>query len=145
MDIPLSAATGGARVVLQVASAYRRPHLEIYANLRHRIGPEEVYATPSKFGREGDEFRHRPQDIFVEFVLVNVGGVRAENVTLSMPRCFSVRRVGRKPPELPIFSGKPLAQLAPGQVFPLLPLDHFELMDYAGGEKPKAMHSEPMV
>jgi hypothetical protein len=145
MDIPLSAATGGARVALQVISAYRRPHLEIYANLRHRIGPEEVIPTPGRFGSEDDEYRHRPQDVFMEFILVNIGGIRAENIALSMPKCFDVRRVGIQPKEIPIFCGRTLAQLAPGQIFPLLRLDQYELMDYAGGERPKGMHTESLV
>ena len=134
---PLSVASGATKVALQVLTGRKRPVLEVYANLRHRIGPEEVYHSESPFSKKATEHRIRPQDIFIEFMLTNIGSIRAENVRLTFIGDFTKNLSKRALASLPIFSGKEIKQLAPAQSFPLFMIDHVDLLVYPeGGGKP---------
>ena len=129
IDLPVSAVTGGARIALQVISNHPQPLLEVYANLRHRMRPKEVTTVPASFGGEPREYRYRPQDIFVEFVLVNLGGTRAEKVRLGFIGRFEVHSGHTKLQELPLFNGQAIPQLPPAGVFPLFTVDHLDLYE----------------
>jgi len=136
MDVPVSAAIGGMRVALQVATAFRHPVLEVYANLRHTIGPEEDLGPMRTFNKEvAPSSRVRRSDVFVDFIVVNIGGVRAEDVQLSLRGDFT-KRHKKKLSSLAIFSGEPIAQMAPGQVLPLFRLDHDDLFPERADEVP---------
>lgn len=134
MDIPTSAVTGAARVVLQVVTAQQRPVLEFYVNLRNRVGPEEVMSAPGVYGAKDTEHRWRPQDIFLEFLLVNIGGLRAEGVSLKLNGDFAYKSSGKKLSRIKVFQDLPIPQIAPAQVFPLFRLDVRDLYtrDVAG-------------
>jgi hypothetical protein len=140
---PFTAAGGATKVALQVLTGRKRPVLEVYSNLRHRIGTEEVYSTESPLTEKITEHRHRPQDIFIEFVLTNIGSIRAENIRLAILGGFS-KNFPRKPlSTMPIFSGKQIDQLAPAQSFPLFLLDQDDLLVYPdGGGRPSGTKQE---
>jgi hypothetical protein len=117
--------SGSLRVALQVVSAYRRPVIEVYHQVRNIFGPEHEFEAPQ--GADGttmSKYKTRFQDIFVQFTLVNIGGVRAENIRLSIAGDLT-RRPGRD------FGGAfkhLIPQFAPGQMQYLFSLDQRELM-----------------
>ena len=53
MEVSSSAITGAMRVGVQVVSSHKAPVLEIYHQVRNRIGPEFEYETPK--GVSGEE------------------------------------------------------------------------------------------
>jgi len=116
MEVSSSAATGALRVGLQVISSCRRPVLEIYYELHNDFGPEIVSRS-----RIAGESRRRFQDIFVAFYVVNIGGMRAENVLLSFSGGFSRKR------SLGARFGTEIAQMAPGQVVHLFQLQQHDI------------------
>ena len=89
MEIPLSAVTGALRIGVQIAANQRRPVLEVYHELRNVVGPPQQYRywTGSRLDQL-EESSTRFQDVFVQFVLVNLGGLRAENITLGFDGKF---------------------------------------------------------
>lgn len=127
MEIPgLGAgAVGALRVGIQVISNHRRPVLEFYFDLHNEFGPEMVspkrIVGDKEFQFVTPERRHRHQDVFVSFSVINIGGVRAENVKLSITE--NVR------PGRPLKSrfGTEISQLAPGQPLFLFRLDQHDL------------------
>jgi len=124
MEISASALTGAMRVGLQIVSTYRQPHLEVYYEVLNQFGPEQEFKLPS-IQRDGpaDNHKTRFQDLRVQFLLINIGGQRAENVRLTKSGSFE-RSAGRT------FGGlfeRTLPQIAPGQVLQLFLLDVHEL------------------
>lgn len=73
-----STALGGLRVALQVVSSVKRPMLEVYELLRNVEGPP----TELNGGKEVGIITTRFPSVFIDFTLVNVGGLHAENVQL---------------------------------------------------------------
>ena len=129
MELPLGAgAVGALRVGIQVISNHRKPVLEFYFELHNDFGPEHV--TPRRNVSVGKaklvtpEMRRRRQDIFASFSIINIGGVRAENVMLSVSE--NVR------PNRPIQQSRfktEIPQLAPGQPLFLFRLDQHDLFN----------------
>jgi hypothetical protein len=72
VDFISSALTGAVRIGVQVVVARRRPVLEIFCNLHNDFLP------PVEFGASSNRQSRRFQRIFVDLVLVNLGGIRAE-------------------------------------------------------------------
>lgn len=143
MDIPTSAITGALRIGLQVVSSHRGPVLEVLHELRNVFGPPHEYMIPLGLSAERTQTQTtRYQDVFVEFVLANLGGVRAENVVLSMMGEFQRNRPGTKLADLEIFNVL-IPQLAPGQALFLFRLDMHDFYRYpkSGGE-PREMKDE---
>jgi hypothetical protein len=77
----------------------------------------------------------RFQDIFVQFVLVNLGGVRAENVILRFEGEFDRNMATRSLRGVELF-GVNIPQLAPGQALFLFRIDDHDFSRYpeAGGK-----------
>jgi hypothetical protein len=126
MEISSSAVTGAMRVGLQVAAAYKGPHLEVYFELLNLLGPEQEVDLPG-FGSGTPSRRHRfrDPDVGVHFQIVNIGGQRAENVRLrqegSLRRRYADDFGGRFDRAIP--------QIAPGQVIHLFKIEATELQE----------------
>lgn len=123
MDIPSSMAVGGVRIALQVATASKRPALEIYHYLRNVSAPPINIPIQDHSGKEIGSQEHRFTDAFFDFQLVNIGGLRAEDV--------HVKFVGEDeyfPGEaVPlVVQEQPISKFPPGQVLLLfrLPSDY---------------------
>jgi hypothetical protein len=120
-----SGAVGALRVGIQVISNHRRPMLEFYSDLHNELGPEqftpERTVGPPGFKFVAPESHHRRQSIYVAISVINIDGVRAENVGLSVTS--TVRPDRPLPPRF----GNEIAQLAPGQRLFLFRLDQYDL------------------
>jgi hypothetical protein len=141
MEVSSSAVTGALRVGLQVVSSHKRPMLEVYYQMRNRFGPEYEYQMPGgSSGKETITQKTRFQDIFVEFTLVNIGGMRAENIKLTIQG--DLKR--NKPREA--FGDKfnhIIPQMAPGQTHYLFRFDDHDLDEYPeGGGSPLGMKKQ---
>lgn len=116
MEVSSSAAVGALRVGIQVISNHRRPVLEFYYELHNDFGPEVT-----SHSRVAGESTHRFHRVFVSLFLINIGGVRAENVMLAISSGYKRERgFGSR-------FGTEFAQLAPGQVVHLFQLDQHDL------------------
>jgi hypothetical protein len=109
--------------------------LEVYHHVRNRFGPEQELQTPA--GGSGDErevHKQRFQDIFIQFTLANIGGVRAENIKLSMSG--ELRRDEPREDLGGVFRTV-IPQLAPGQTHFLFIFQDYDLLEQPkGGGKP---------
>lgn len=143
MEIPTSAVTGAVRIVVQVAAKHRRPVLEIYHELRNVFGPpHEVRSVGGPQLDKVEKSLSRHQDVFVQFILVNLGGARAENVILQFEGEFDRDIYGPKLADTEFFNG-PIAQLAPGQSLFLFRVDIHDFSRYPeGGGKPIGLKDE---
>lgn len=119
------AATGVAKVVLQVVSNQKRPNLEIYYHLVNKFGPENESPNPSG----GSPIKTRNQEIGIDFYLVNIGGDRAEDVKLNLSGEFDRREEFRSIKNIGIFNHI-IPCIPPGQTIFLMKLDEFDLYDY---------------
>ena len=126
MDAIGSAATGALRVGIQVISNHKKPVLEIYHEVHNEYGPEIE--------------KHRFQDIFISFLLINIGSIRAENVIVSIGGNFT-RGAPRTFGEL---FGANIAQVAPGQAIYLCRLEQHDLYKYENGSA-AALKDEHLV
>lgn len=128
VDISASAVTGSLRVGLQVVSNHKRPMLEIYHEVCNRMGPQQEFDVPSGVDRsETRKFKTRFQDIFIQFALANIGGVRAEDVDLQIEGTLK-----RHEPRGD-FGGAfktPIPQFGPGQVHFLFNFSDYDLWHY---------------
>ena len=143
MEVPISALTGAVRIGVQVAANHRRPVLEVYHELRNVFSPPHEYrwwAGASLDRMEKSTTRH--QDTFVQFTLVNLGGVRAESVKLSFQGDFDRNMPDGRLKDLEIF-GVNVAQMAPGQALFLFRIDIHDFSRYPeGGGKPIGLKDE---
>jgi hypothetical protein len=130
-DISTAAVSSSLRVGLHVVSNYKRPVLEIYHQVCNKFGPEHEFDVPAGAdGQKTSRYRTRFQDIFIQFTLVNIGGVRAEDVELAI--VGSLKRNHRNHD----FGGsfkKPIPQFAPGQSHFLFRFDDHDLLQYPEG------------
>jgi hypothetical protein len=125
--VALSRVVGAVRVGLHVVSRHRRPVLEVYHEMRNDLGPSEEIRIPCGPSGEGTEaVTHRHQDIFLQFFLVNIGGVRAEDVMLSYSGDLDRNEPRRAIRDVGVFSTT-IPQVAPGQVVFLFRLDEADL------------------
>ncbi|MEZ6933191.1 MULTISPECIES: hypothetical protein [Aeromonas] len=136
IEIPASAVTGSLRVGLQVVTSHKKPVLEVYYQLRNRFGPEHEFDMPvGVHGKDVRTHRTRHQDIFIQFTLVNIGGVRAENVTLRVQG--DLKRNSPREDFGGVFRST-IAQFAPGQsqhLFSFRDTDLYEFPEDAGGRR----------
>lgn len=140
MDISGPSISGALRVGLQVISSHRRPLIECYYEVHNRMGPEQEYQVPK--GARGDTtetLKTRSQDTFVDFRIVNIGGVRAENVQIK------ITGLNRFPPRdnLKELFAETIPQMAPSQAVYLFKIDVHDLYEYPeGGGKPLGLKRE---
>lgn len=131
IEIPASAVTGSLRVGLQVVTSHKKPVLEIYYQLRNRFGPEHEFdMSVGVDGKNSRKQKTRFQDIFIQFTLVNIGGVRAENVTLRIQGDLKRNRPRED------FGGvfrSTITQFAPGQSQHLFSFRDSDLYEYPEG------------
>ncbi|MCF6255420.1 MAG: hypothetical protein L3J98_05685 [Gammaproteobacteria bacterium] len=110
MEVAGSTVAGMMRVGLQIISNHNKPVLEIYYELRNRFSPE--------------------QDIFIQFSIVNIGSVRAEDIELEVSG--GLKR--NKPREsLGEIMETVIPQMAPGQMIHLFRFDEQNLNEYPDG------------
>jgi hypothetical protein len=144
MEISSSAVTGALRVGLQVVSNHKRPMLEFHWQVRNRFGPEQEYQIPEGVNStETRTLKTRHQDIFIQFILVNIGSIRAENVELKLSG-----NLKRNPPRESfgeIFEIE-IPQIAPGQLIYLFQMDSFDILQYPeGGGKPQGIKKDTLT
>lgn len=125
MDISSSMAVGGMRVALQVATAFKRPVLEIYSQLRNVSAPPVEFPIHDSRGEVTGTQLHRFTDTFFDFLLINIGGVRAENVCIQFAgstECFPGGLLPR------MIQDHPISKFPPGQSLMLfrLPSEYVE-------------------
>lgn len=127
VEVPASALTGSLRVGVQIISSQKRPVIEVYHQVCNRFGPEiefdmSIGSTETKTVKSKTRF----QDIFVQFTLVNIGSIRAENLSLTVEGDLKNDRRN-------IFRGlfkNTIEQFAPGQTQFLFLLQNTDLMQY---------------
>jgi len=139
-DFSTAAVSSSLRVGLHVVSNYKRPVLEIYHHVCNKFGPEQEFDVPAgSDNSKTAKFRTRFQDVFVQFTLVNIGGVRAENIELSISG--ALRR--HHPRDFGGSFKKPIPQFAPGQSHFLFRFDDHDLHEYPeGGGSPTGLKNE---
>lgn len=129
MEISASAVTGSLRVGLQVISNHKKPLLEIYHQVCNRMGPEQEFDMPVGInGNKTRKEKHRFQDVFVMFTLVNIGGVRAEDVTMMIEG--ELKRRAHREDFGGIFKAS-IPQFAPGQTHFLFSFTDSDLWNYS--------------
>jgi hypothetical protein len=130
-EVATAAVSSSLRVGLHVVSNYRRPVLEIYHQVCNKFGPEHEFDMPLGSGaRESTKHKTRFQNIFVQFTLVNIGGVRAEEIELSISGGLQ-----RHPPRQDLGGAfrTPFPQFAPGQSHFLFMFEEHDLYEYPEG------------
>lgn len=140
-DISTAAVSGSLRVGLHVVSNYKRPVLEIYHQVCNKFSPKHEFDVPAgSDGQNTSKYRTRFQDIFIQFSLVNIGGVRAEDVELSISGSLKRNHSNHD------FGGsfkKPIPQFAPGQSHFLFRFADYDLLQYPeGGGSPLGLKDE---
>jgi hypothetical protein len=135
VELPAGAlASSSTRVVLQVIANHKSPELEVYHSVRNLLVMKQ-YLEKLVPGDPHVAYQMPSQDIFIEFVLVNIGAARAENVRLSIVGDFDV---GLSPlAERPLFK-ETIPQVAPGQSLYLFRIDIERLseVDQTGSQGP---------
>lgn len=132
MDFISSAITGAARIGVQVVVARKRPVLEIFCNLYNDFSPPVELESSRNVSSQS----HRFQRIFIDLVLVNLGGIRAETVTFKSSGSFKRELMDGEEPSL---FRSTIRQMAPGQSHYLMRIEQGDLHDYVPDEKdPKA-------
>lgn len=126
-----SSAIGAVRVGLQVISNHRRPMLEIYSEVRNRVRHDTVEKAN---GARTAIRETQHQEIFVQLSLVNIGGVRAEDVEFKLTGDFKRNQPRDYFGE--IFDSV-MPQMAPGQAIHLFRIEQSDLYNYAkeGGKQ----------
>lgn len=130
MEISGSVVANSLRVGLQIISSHNRPLLEVYHQVRNTMGPE--YEFDSSIGTSGAEIRkvkHRLQDIFIQFTMVNIGGLRAEDITMKIEG--SLKRESPRESFGGLFDVT-MPQFAPGQSQFLFQFYDHDLWHYPG-------------
>jgi hypothetical protein len=127
MDFMSSALTGALRVGVQIVVARRRPVLEIFYSLHNDFSPPEEFESRVS-GKQSVRF----QRIFVDLVLVNLGGVRAETVSFKTTGSFKRELLDGEEP--PMFRST-IRQMAPGQSHYLMRVEQGDLHDWTPDER----------
>ena len=144
MEISTSAASTAMKVGVQVVSNQKRPLLEIYHQVYNKFGPETEHETDLGHGQK-TKFKHRNQEIFVQFTLINIGAERAENIKLTISG--DLRREWPKESYPPIFHNV-YPQIAPGQIIYLFKFTNNDLLKWEYDEhkgKPVGMKMENLI
>jgi hypothetical protein len=122
LDFVSSALTGAVRIGVQVVVAQRRPGLEIFCNLHNDYSPSVEVETV-----HGPAQSHRFQRVFIDLVLVNLGGIRAESITFKTAGTFKRELLGGEEPGL--FQAT-IWQMAPGQLHYLMRIEQGDLHNW---------------
>lgn len=130
MEVSSSVATGSLRVALQVVTNFRRPILEVYERLRNVSGPPIELPTHDSRGQIAGSQTHRFEDSFFDISLVNIGGVRAENVHVSFTGSSNMFPGARVPR---IVADGSISKLPPGQSVLLLKIQSHHAMNAKSG------------
>lgn len=127
-DISTAAISSSLRVGLHVVSNYKRPVLEIYHQVYNKF--TTVHENDELSGADEnkkEKHKTRLQEVFIQFTLVNIGGVRAEDVDLSISGDLQ-----RNSPRQG-FGGAfktPISQFPPGQSHLLFRFEDSDLYQY---------------
>jgi len=127
MEFATSAITTALRVGVNVVVSQQRPVLEIYQEIHNDEGPPIEIPQAGHAGNPLPPLIHRFSDQFVSFILVNIGGIRAENVIITTAGEFK-RSAPRE--NLGERFGIEHAQMAPGQAMFLLRAELHDLWKY---------------
>lgn len=120
MEVAGSALSGALRVGVQIVSTAKRPVMEVYQQVRNVIHPEVEYKMPDH------TFKDRRQETMITLTAVNVGTLRAENVSFRIQPGLR-RGHGQDFGEL---FNTVLPTFAPGQAMFLLSFNEFDLWNY---------------
>jgi hypothetical protein len=134
MEISTASMAGPLRLALQVISNQRKPVIEVYWELRNVFRPPQEYDLIGIKGESTGKATHRFQDIFTEFALINIGGVRAEQVELELTGDFSYHMGMKKLSQIRIFRDAQIPQLAPAQRLHLFRIDATDFFLYSDGK-----------
>jgi hypothetical protein len=141
MELSTAAVTGSARLVLQVVTGQRRPVIEFYFAVRHRVGPQEEFESRDSQGQNPTTHRYRPQDLSLHIYMVNIGGVRAENLRLELRGDLEYFSGYKRLSHMKIFNGEAIPQFAPAQLLTICNVDVDDL--FARDEKGKVTGIRP--
>jgi hypothetical protein len=116
-----SVAANVLRVGLNIAVGRNRPVIEFYYEVHNNYGPvQHIPERTLERGFKAPAIEHRPQYVFISFFAVNIGSLRAEQITFTVSGHRGTRPWGQ------IF-GNEIRQMAPGQSTYLLRLDQSDL------------------
>jgi hypothetical protein len=128
MELSSSAFTGAMKVGVQIVSAHKQPLLEIYQQARSISTPGNEYQSPTdSYSGQTRTIKDRRHEVFIEFILVNIGGSRAQNIKLTL-----TGELRRNPPR-ESFDGLfdvIIPQMPPGQSSYLFKFDMSDLNYY---------------
>jgi hypothetical protein len=141
MDVSSSAISSAMKIGVNIVSANKGPTLEIYHHVRNMYGPEIEYEITKGIDVvEPLKQKIRLQDVFVEFILLNIGGSRAENIKLSLTG--DLRRNNPRESFGDVFDVV-IPQMAPGQSRYLFQFHDRDLMKYPDNRgDPRKLKSE---
>lgn len=122
----IGAVTGVMKIGLQVVSNHKRPNLEVYYQVINELGEEFELPNP-EINQAPIKGRHR--ETGVTFYLVNIGGSRAENITLNLSGELDRQDNRRSIRNMGIFNNV-IPCIPPSQTILLMKLDEFDLYDY---------------
>ena len=133
MDISSSTVIGTMRVGLQIISNHRHPMLEFYYEIRNMFTPETKIPIRGE-GKISHELNTRFQDIFIQFTIVNIGSVRAEDIEFEISGELKRNRPIDGFGEI---LETTIPQIAPGQLIHLFRFDEHDLYIYPekGGKR----------
>jgi hypothetical protein len=142
MDVSTTAATSALRVGVQVLSSLKRPAIEVYNQMRNVIMPEESYVGKDAQDHPTNIRTIRHHAISVTFTAVNIGGARAENVTMRIVGKFR-RNAPRE--DFGERFRQTIPHMAPGQVMFLFEIGLHDFNRYpADGGSPIGMKDEEL-
>ncbi len=146
MEITSSSVTSSLKLALDVVTNQKRPVLEIYWEVTNRISPPHEYQLENKL----DEYfmlnkTYRIQDISVDFYLINIGGVRAENLGFRLIGDFVYLIGNKKLSDIRLFRDIEINQFAPAQKMYLFRIPHSDLYNYDEDGRPHSVRDKPFT
>lgn len=142
MEVSSSAVTGSIKLALEVVTNQKRPVLEIYWEMRNQFGPPQDIATTNIAGDIIDKTTMRFQDIHLNFFLINIGGVRAENIDFELKGDFSYMMDNKELSDIRLFRDERLPQFPPAQKLYLFRFDISDLQTYNSDGKSSGLKQE---
>ncbi len=143
MEVASSAIASALRIGVNVIVNQNRPVLEFYHEMHNTTGPPVELEQRYVHGIALPASTHRFSNQFIAFTLINIGGIRAENVLIRVTGEF--KRDAPRDNWGEKF-GSEHAQMAPGQSIFLFRLDTFDLWKYPpGGGQPIGNKEEKLI
>jgi hypothetical protein len=143
MEVASSAIASALRIGVNIIVNQNRPVLEFYHEVHNTQGPPVEFEQRNAHGMTLPASTHRFSEQYIAFTLVNIGGIRGENVLIRLTGEF--KRDAPRGDWGEKF-GNEHAQMAPGQSVFLFRLDTFDLLKYPpGGGQPIGNKEEKLI